>query len=406
MSDEPVSPPGACEPWLTRNVLALSATSMFNDLHTHAMKSLLPAFMANTLGLSKSAIGVVEGLGEASAAATHWLSGWVSDRMRARKSLAAAGYALSLLAKLALALVTTFGGVLAVRLVDRLGKGIRKPPRDALLADSVSDDTCGRAFGFHRAMDTAGAVMGALVAWWLLAKLGGDYRAVFLWGAIPGAIAVSSILVFVREARPRAASADQDTEAPATCLPPRFRAFLLAHGLFFLGNVSYAFFMLQAADRGTPELTLNLLYFVWNLAYSVGAFPAGRAVDAVGGRGVLAVGYLLFGASCAGMILAPGPGLVWLWFIAYGLHRACVDTAAPAYTTALVSARVRGTALGVLHSLVALMALPANLAAGRLWDTVGAEWTFGFGLALSALALGFLVLGAWRRDASPRLTTR
>lgn len=407
MSDQPTEKttraPDACAAWLNRNVLALSFTSAFNDLHTHAMKSLLPGFMANSLHLSKSAIGLVEGVGEASAGATHWLSGWVSDRIRGRKWLAAAGYAVSLVAKLSLAIVYSFGGVLLVRLTDRLGKGIRKPPRDALLADSVSDETCGRAFGFHRAMDTGGAVLGALVAWWLLGQLGGDYRAVFLWGAIPGVIAVLSILALVRETPRRHEQGRPQDPAPGPgYLPSRFRAFLAAHGLFFLGNVSYAFFMLQAADRGTPEVTLNLLYFLWNVAYSLGAFPAGRIVDLVGGRRVLMLGYGLFAACCAGMILAPEPDMVWLWFIAYGLHRACVDTAAPAYTTALVSGRVRGTGLGLMHSLMALMALPANLVAGRLWDTAGASWTFGYALGLTSVALLVLMTVAAPRstDAS------
>jgi len=384
--------------WLGRNVIALSATSLLMDAHTHAVKSLLPAFMAQTLGMSKAQIGIVEGVGESSAAVSNWVSGWVSDLVRRRKPLAAAGYTISFFAKLALVLVKSFAGVLTVRLVDRLGKGVRSGPRDALLVEGIPETSRGRVFGFHRAFDQSGAVLGALVAYWLLNELAGNDRAVLAWVAIPGLLSVISILAFVKEHR-GTPHADEDGEhAGHPPFPTGFRLLVAANALFFLGNISYAFFMLRAGATGTSAANVSLLYVLMQVAYSAGAYPAGRVADVVGSRAVLGTGYVLFGASCAGMLARTNPLLMWVWFGLYGLHRACVDTAAPAYTTTLVRPSARATALGILHSFTTLMGLPANVVAGLLWDRVGAGSTFAWGLALTAAAI--VVLGL-ARPAAP-----
>lgn len=379
--------------WLSRNVLALSVTSLFTDMHTHTIMALLPTFMSSVLGMSKSLIGLVEGLGTGAAGATQWLSGWVSDRMRRRKPFAVAGYGLSLAVKPLLAIAQSFGHVLFVRLTDRLGKGIRKAPRDALIADSTPAEKRGRAFGFHRAADTVGAIGGALLAYVLLRTLGGDYRMTFLWATVAGFISVGVLIAFVRDVPPgeprHGSDAVQEAAGP---FPRAFRLFLLPHSLFHLGTLSYAFLLLRAGEVGVPDATLGLLYLVYNAAYALGAFPMGGAVDVVGGRRALVAGYLLFACTSIGIVLSGSPGTMWLWFVLYGAHRACVDPAEPAYISALVGGLRRGSALGLVHSLTALTSLPANLIAGLLWDRVGSTWTFAFAAGAATLAAAILAL--------------
>lgn len=372
--------------WLSRNVLALSATSLLTDVHSHTILALLPTFMSDVLGMSKSLIGLVEGLGTAAAAATQWLSGWLSDRMRRRKPFAVAGYALSLAVKPLLAIAQSFGHVLFVRLTDRLGKGIRAAPRDALIADSVPGDMRGRAFGFHRAADTVGALGGSLLAYLLLYALGGDYRMTFLWATIAGALAVVAIVAFARDVTPAEREEEREGSDAPPPLPPSFKLFLVAHSLFYVGYISYAFLLLGAAEVGVPDLTLRLLYLAYNAVYAASAFPSGRFVDAAGGRNALVAGYLLFGLTCAGMLLSPAPAMMWLWFAIFGLHRGFVDPATSAYGSALTTSAQRGSALGLMHSLRSLMSLPANLIAGLLWDRVGSTWTFTFGAGAAVLA--------------------
>ena len=276
--------------------------------------------------------------------------------------------------------------MLFVRLTDRLGKGIRAAPRDALIADSVPEDKCGRAFGFHRAADTVGAIVGSLLAYLLLRALGGDYRMTFLWATIAGGLAVVAIVAFARDVPPAEPAEREEGREAAPPLPSGFKLFLVAHTLFYLGYISYAFLLLRAAEVGVPDLTLRLLYLAYNAVYAAGAFPSGRFVDAAGGRNALVAGYLLFAVTCAGMLLGPAPALMWLWFALFGLHRGFVDPAASAYGSALTTSAQRGSALGLMHSLRSLMSLPANLVAGLLWDRVGSRWTFSVGTGAAVLA--------------------
>ncbi len=386
MEQQPVPEDTAEGTWLNRNVLALSATSLLTDVHSHTILALLPTFMSEKLRMSNSLIGAVEGLANAAPAAMQWLSGWISDRMRRRKPFAVAGYALSLTVKPLLAIARSFGHVLFVRLTDRVGKGIRTAPRDALIADSVPEESRGRAFGFHRAADTVGAIGGSLLAYLLLRALGGDYRMTFLWATIAGVVGLVALVAFARDLP----VADRDKRDKAReAAPPLsrgFKLFLAAHTLFYLGYISYAFLLLRAAEVGVPDLTLRLLYLGYNTAYAASAFPSGRFVDAAGGRNALVAGYLLFALTCAGMLLGPTPAMMWLWFAVFGLHRGFVDPAASAYGSALTTSAQRGSALGLMHSLRSLMSLPANLIAGLLWDRVGSGWTFGVGAGVALLA--------------------
>jgi len=208
----------------------------------------------------------------------------------------------------------------------------------------------------------------------------------FLWATVGGALAMVALVAFAQDV-PREGSEDAERgSGPARLLPRPFKVFMLAHSVFHLGYLSYAFLLLRAGEVGIPDLTLRLLYLGYNVVYAASAVPAGRFLDVAGGRATLVVGYLLFALTCVGMALLPAPAMMWVCFALYGLHRGFVDPAQSAYSASLVARAQRGSALGLMHSLGALMLLPANLVAGFLWDRVGSAWTFAVGGGTTVLA--------------------
>ncbi len=378
--------------WATRNVVVLGLVSFFTDAHSETILALLPQFLANVLGLPKSAIGAIEGLAEATASALNIGSGWLSDRLRARKSFAALGYALSTAAKACWAVVATLPGALAVRLVDRVGKGVRTSPRDAMLAASVVAEVRGRAFGFHRAMDTAGAVLGSAAAFGLLALLSGDYRMAFALAAIPGALAVLLIALGAQEVAPAAKAGE--SEALGRGLTGAFARFVIVNGLFALGAFSYAFFLLRAEDVGIAARAVPLVYLGYNIVYALCSFPAGALVDKLGRKTTLLFAYLLFAACCALMALSRRPWQAMVAMAAYALHSGLVNPASKALVSDLSREVSRGTAMGIYHGTTGAAALLASVVAGVLWDRVspGAPFAVGAGLSLLAAAVGAVVL--------------
>jgi len=368
-----------------RNIWALSAVSFLTDVHSEAILALLPAFMAGVLGLPKSLIGVIEGAAGAMASALQVMSGWLSDRVGNRKGFAVLGYSLSALVKSLMAFARLFVHVLAIRVVDRIGKGIRTAPRDALLADSAARQLRGRSFGIHRAADTLGAVVGSGGAFLLLGMLQNNYRSVFLWAIIPGIAAVVVMVVAVREPRRTPEGRPERAEPGKLLWTRQLVVFLAAHTLFSLGNFSYVFFLLRAKDVGIAEHILPLLYFAYNIVYAVAAAPVGSLSDVVGHRNMLWASYLVYAGSCLAMFIAPGPGWAVAGMVVYGLHSAMVNPAARAMTSQLAERR-KGTGLGLYHSLAGLAAFGASFAAGLLWDKVGPQGTFTLGLVCAPLA--------------------
>lgn len=371
---------------LSRNVVILGWVSFFSDLSSEMIYPLLPLFLTTVLGAPASVIGLIEGVAESTASLLKVVSGWLSDRLGRRKALVVSGYGLSNLVKPLFALTTAWPQVLALRFTDRVGKGVRTSPRDAIIADSTPEVVRGSAFGFQRAMDTAGAVGGPLMAFLILAMHPTDYRLVFLLAFVPGLIAVALVALLVRE---RGAMGPLGASLPRLSLSSfdqRFRLFLLAVLVFTLGTPSNAFLILRAQDVGIAATLIPILWGAFNLIYAVSAWPAGALSDRLGRKTLIISGYLLFAAVFVGFALAGAAWQVWLLFAAYGLYYGATDGVQRAYAADLSPAHLRGTAFGLYHTLTGLALFPASVVAGLLWQSLGPAAPFAYGAALALVA--------------------
>lgn len=379
---------------LPPTVRALAATSFLTDAASEMLYPLVPAFLATVLGASPAFVGTIEGAAESTAALLKVASGWWSDRVGRAKPLVVAGYALAAVARPLVALSTAAWQVLALRLIDRTGKGIRGAPRDALLAASVDASERGRAFGFHRAADHAGAVVGPLLAFALLEWAGLSLRTVFALSAIPGALAVLVLVTRVRETRGAARVASPGAADLRAPLPRRFWAVLGVILVFTLGNSTDAFLLLRAQELGVPVAQLPLLWAALHVVKSALATPAGALSDRVGRRTLLLAGWAWYAVVYAAMAFATTAWEAWALFLAYGLHFALVEGAERALVADLVPAERRGTAFGWFNAAVGAAAFPASLLFGVVWSRAGAPAAFlvGAALAAAACALGALVL--------------
>lgn len=384
---------------LTRNVFLLGLVSFFTDISSEMTLTILPLFLANVLGSSTAAIGLIEGLAETTASLTKIFSGWFSDRLGRRKPLTTVGYALSAIAKPLLYFAGTWGTVLGVRFADRLGKGIRTSPRDALIADSVPAAQRGISFGFHRAADSAGAFLGLSLAaaiifftqrfdWQLTREA---YQSLVLVGIIPAFVAVAILGLLVKEPK----AAPRTAKAPSLSLrgfDRRFKLLLLIMVLFTLGNSSDAFLILRAQNLGLSALEVVLLLVGFNLVYTLVAAPAGALSDRLGRKRLITAGWTVYGLIYLGFALAGQKWHVWLLFAAYGAYYALAEGAGKALVADIVPPEKRGTAYGMYHAAIGLAAFPASLIAGILWQGVGSWAGFGpsapfyFGAALAVVA--------------------
>jgi MFS family permease len=379
---------------ISRNVKALGWVSFLTDVHSESILPLLPLFITQVLGLNQTFLGLIEGIAESTASFLKVFSGWYSDRMRRRKTSTAVGYLLSTAIKPFLAVSRTGGAVLFIRFTDRIGKGIRTAPRDALIADSTSSLILGRAFGFHRMMDTWGAVGGTLFCYLLFRGLPGDsgsrMRAIFLISTIFGVAAFVVLLLFVRERRHITALSQLHTSLFQ--LPPlhgRLLVFIGINVIFYLGMFSYAFFLLRARSLGITANQIPLVYLLYNIVYAVVALPVGGLSDRVGRKPIILASYFLYAALCIWAAFAAHWWEAWLLFAVYGIHSATVNPASRALVAELSRMETRGTALGIYHASAGIAALPASLAAGILWDqfTPGTPFLVAGILALCAFIL-------------------
>jgi MFS family permease len=376
---------------------------------------LLPAFLVGVLGASATSLGLIEGVAEGTSAALKLVAGRVADRTGRLKGLTVLGYTVSGLAKPLVALAAAPGHVLVVRVADRVGKGLRSAPRDALLALEAPAGARGRAFGLHRAMDTTGAMLGPLVAAAVLFLAPGDYRLVFALSAIPAALAVLVLVAFVRDRRPEGGVGGggggdpvlphRPGAGPAPPPPPLPRAFwrlLAVVALFSLGNSSDAFALLRAQDAGVPAAAIPLLWFGFNAVYAAVAWTAGGWSDRAGRRRVLLAGLGLYVAAYLAFAAAASAWAAAGAFALYGVYYGLTEGVLRAAVADVVPADRRGTAFGVYYGATGGLALAASLAAGVLWDRVGPGAPFVFGAALAGAA-ALLLLAGWgeTREASP-----
>ncbi len=373
---------------LPRTVVALGAVSLLTDLSSEMIYPLLPVFLVG-LGGGPAFLGVVEGVAESTAALLKLVSGAVADRTARRKPLVVLGYGIASVARPLVALARLPWHVLAVRFADRIGKGLRTSPRDALLADAAPAEVRGRAYGLHRAMDHLGAVLGPLAAFALMHEAGVSVRGVFALAAVPAAAAVLTLLLAVREPE-RAAPAGPPR--PLTIRPPAvpaFRRYLVVLALFTLGNSSDAFLLLRAADVGVRVEHLPLLWAAFHVVKSALATPLGALSDRIGRRRVIVAGFAVYALAYAGFGAAREAWHAFALFAFYGLFFALTEGAEKALVVDLVPADARGRAFGAFHFTVGLLALPSSALFGLLWQWKGPALAFGAGagLALAAAAL-------------------
>ncbi|HVG10872.1 MAG TPA: MFS transporter [Thermoanaerobaculia bacterium] len=387
---------------LGRNVLALSVVSFLTDVASDMTYPLLPLFLSSVLGVSATAVGAIEGAAESTAALLKLASGWLSDRVRRRKPLVLLGYGIASLIRPLIGLAQSATQVLAVRVTDRVGKGIRTSPRDALIADSVDPAIRGRAFGFHRAADHAGAVVGPLLAFALLRWTEMDLRQLFLLTIVPGVLAVAALAFGVREV-PRVTEASKQFD-PHARLGGRFWAFLGIVFIFTLGNSTDAFLLLRAADLGVDASLIPILWAMLHVVKSLSSTPGGALSDRLGRKPLLIAGWLVY----AGVYFLLGrPGAEWqAWalFAVYGIYFGLTEGVEKALVADLVPADRRGAAFGWYNLALGLGALPASLIFGAMWDRWGpaTAFTFGAGMALAA-AVGIAAVAPRQAAALPAI---
>ena len=383
---------------LPRNVWAVSLTSFFMDISSEMVINILPLFLTNVLGVSASIIGLIEGIAEATASLLKVFSGWLSDRLGARKWLAVAGYAISALSKPFFYFANAWATVAAVRWADRVGKGVRTAPRDALVADSIDESQRGLAFGFHRAADTAGAMVGLLIALGVVwaaqsaaVELGQrTFQIIVLVSLIPAALAVLSLALGAKDVpitnkRDRPAITFRGLGRP-------FLVFMVIVGVFDLGNSSDAFLVLRAQERGLSVIGVLAMLITFNLVYTLVSAPAGSLSDRVGRRKVIVGGWLAYAAIYLGFGLVSEGWQIWALYALYGVYYGLAYGTAKALITDLAPSALLGTAYGTYNAILGLIDFPASLIAGLLWQGVGPAAPFLFGAAMALAATVLMLL--------------
>ncbi|VUT27496.1 MAG: multidrug resistance protein D [Candidatus Syntrophoarchaeum sp. GoM_oil] len=379
---------------ITRNVLLLGLVSLFTDLSSQMVFPLIPLFLTTVLGTGAFAVGIVEGAAEATASLLKVVSGYWSDKIKRRKPFILVGYTLSTITKPLFAFASIWTSVLLIRVVERVGKGLRTAPRDALVAESSDESTRGVAYGFHRSMDGVGSVIGAVIAFILL-FYGWRYQDIFLLALIPGIVSVSVILLLKERARtpsrPELDTAETSIKVSFGKLDWNLKLLIIASSIFALGHFGYAFFLLRAKNIGLGDETAILLYILFYIVYTLSSIPSGALSDKIGRKPILVGGYILFGLISIGLMFASSLSGIIPLFAIYGLCYAMIDGVQRAFVVDLAPEDLKATALGAFHTSIGLVALPGGLIAGLLWDVISPEATFVYAVILTVAALVLVV---------------
>ena len=384
---------------LPASIWALGFVSLLMDISSEMIHSLLPVFMVTVLGTSMWAIGLIEGAAEATAMIVKVFSGVLSDWWGKRKPLALIGYGLGAASKPLFALATTTGMVLTARLTDRIGKGIRGAPRDALVADLAPPGMRGAAFGLRQSLDTVGAFLGPLLAMGLMLLWANDFRAIFWVAVVPGFLSVALLLFGVKEpeAAPTAGKRPNPiSRANLRRLPAAYWRVVAIGAVFTLARFSEAFLLLRAIDFGVPLAFTPLVLIAMNVVYSLGAYPFGKLSDRVSHTALLGWGLVVLIAADVLLATSGHVALLWAGVALWGLHMAMTQGLLAAMVAGTAPADLRGTAFGFFNLLSGLALLVASTVAGVLWDQFGAAVTFAVGAVFSLLALG--LIGWWRSE--------
>ncbi len=382
--------------FLTTNVLVLSIVSLLADLSTEMIQPILPLFLVGTLGASYAIVGLVEGSSEATTSIVKVISGWYSDRFSRRKPFVVTGYLPTAVLKPLLYFVQTPLQVIAIRVPDRIGKGIRGSPRDALIAESVKKQDFGKVFGFHRAFDAFGAVLGSLIGFIFLMMITGSssdiYRTIFVISAIPAIVSVIIAQAFVKEVKltvtPKSEKSHSTFIQDVRSFDSRLKFFLIVSSIFAFANFNISFFILRAKDTGLSDTNVVLLYVLYNIAYTVVSYPFGSFADKIGRDKVILMGFGVFIFATLGFAFFSTSLLnVIMLFAVLGVYIGIFDGSQRAYISEIAHPALKATALGTVSTLTGLITLPSSLVAGLLWDRFGFAATFEFGAIVALIAV-------------------
>lgn len=381
------------------NVLILGVVSLLTDISSEMILPVLPIFLTAILGANMVLFGIIEGLAETTASLLKVFSGYYSDKIKKRKPLIFLGYGISAISKPFLAFSFHWTHVLGVRVSDRVGKGIRVSPRDALVSVSTEKKHYGKAFGIHRAMDTTGAIFGPLIAFAILfffLPIETTIRMIFFLSVIPAFIGVILIVFFVKDIENKEDKISNEKKEKFkfsfSSMSKEFKFFLIISAIFSFGNFSYGFFLLRAVNLGTSLENVILLYLAFNIVYALTSIPMGILSDKIGKKKVIIIGYSLLAITSFGFAVAFNWIHAIIFFLIYGLFMGTIEGAQRAYISDVVEKDVRATALGTFNTVIGVVVFPASLIAGLLWDSFGVSFPFYFSVLTSLIALGMFTI--------------
>jgi MFS family permease len=399
--------------FLTRNVAALSVVSLLADASTEMIIPILPLFLVGVLGSTYSFVGLIEGSADSVSSLTKVVSGLYSDRIGKRKPFTVIGYAPTAFLKPLLYFAQTPLQVLGIRIPERIGKGMRGSPRDALIAESVDSAHLGKAFGFHRAFDTTGAIAGSLLGFILLTAISGSlsevYRTIFALSAIPAIVSVIVAQIFVKEKVKKKTTiskkdnVDNTTNKKLTnrqfllrgfsSFDTRLRFFIVISSIFAFSNFNISFFILKASSLGISNTEVVLLYVLYNAVYAAVSYPFGGIGDRIGRDKIIIISFAIFVGTTLGFALySNSPLNIGILFATLGVYMGIFEGSQTAYIAEIAPASFKATALGTIATLTGIITLPSSLVAGILWDKVGPAATFGFAAVTASLALILFVI--------------
>lgn len=377
------------------SIFFLGMVSFFTDISTEMVYPLIPLYLTMGFGATPALVGVIEGIAESVASLLKVFSGYLTDRFQKKKAIAFFGYATGLLYKLALLFAGSWAGILAARVIDRTGKGVRTAPRDVLVSDSADKDNMGKAFGLHKALDMAGSAIGILITFFLLRNMGEgfDYKRMFVLSVIPAVLGLCMFFFIKQKKQPYTAAAV--TREPfwknIRKIDGQLRLYLVVVFLFTLGNSSNTFILLKAKSNGFNTVSVILLYFIYNITASALSMPFGKLSDRIGRKRLLIPGYLAFTLCYLGFAFASGQWMMVAIFVVYGAYTAMIAGVERAFVAEISPPELKGTMLGLQSTVAGVALLPASLIAGLLWDAFGAVAPFVYGAGLSFAAALILI---------------
>lgn len=380
---------------ISKNVFVMGWVSFFNDIASEMVYPIVPIFLTTFLGASVAIVGVIEGIAESTAALLKVFSGWLSDKFQKRMPFISSGYSLSAFSKLLLGLAYSWPIVLIARFLDRFGKGIRTSARDSLIAESCSANERGKSFGFHRALDTLGAVFGPLGAILFLTIFKNNLRLTFYIAFIPALIGIILLLVFVKEKKKKALCASE-LRLRWRDVNPSFKIYLFINIIFFIGNSSDTFLILRAQNLGLAIKTTIFAYVLFNITYSLLSIPAGIIVDKIGAKKVIITGLFIFSIVYFFFGFINSSMFIWLLFPIYGIYMALTEGVGKAYISLLVPVEKSGTAFGIYQTAIGICSFFASFIAGLMWSYINVRIPFYFGSIMAFIA-AILFIGLGRK---------